>query len=173
MFTSKCKERKGYVLGTCRLHFIFGACCADEPVSWADLSSNSSSDHANILNSIEELYKLDKADLSQIQSMMSSDLGCVIDFILIQNCLHYYLDELTIFPSGSEDQSYSLEATTIKVTNTSNIQSSSDSSIADGKVSQEVIIPTNTNTTTMMASPVTTSTTTMRTQTEWDFPTGT
>mgnify|MGYP001435161294 CR=1 FL=1 len=30
MFTSKCKERKGYVLGTCRHNFIFGACCADE-----------------------------------------------------------------------------------------------------------------------------------------------
>ena len=41
MFTSKCKERKGYVLGTCRSGFFFGACCADEAVEGAsDLSSN-------------------------------------------------------------------------------------------------------------------------------------
>ena len=69
MFTSKCKERKGYVLGTCRLtNFIFGACCADEAVPGAaDLSSNSS-DHANVLSSIHSsieklLLKLDKPAL--------------------------------------------------------------------------------------------------------------
>merc|ERR1719220_1919781 len=60
MFTSKCKERKGYVLGTCRSGFFFGACCADEAVEGAsDLSSNSSAT-SEILSSLEKLLSKHK-----------------------------------------------------------------------------------------------------------------
>merc|ERR1711935_1212017 len=63
MFTSKCKERKGYVLGTCRHNFIFGACCADEAVEGAsDLSSNSSAT-SEILISLEKLLSKHKPSL--------------------------------------------------------------------------------------------------------------
>ena len=64
MFTSKCKERKGFVLGTCRQNFIFGACCVDEAVEGASDLSQNSTDASGILSSIEKLLsKLDKPAL--------------------------------------------------------------------------------------------------------------